>query len=269
MKRGRPVSNEPEAKKRVKMETEENSDPEGRKVFVSNIDNKIPICDVKKFLLETVGDCAEECFVMPRKFGASPDIEHRGIAWIVLNRPEDCNFCITTVDGRLLGTRELKAKRHTGSSDNKKIFVWNIDVSFTNEEAQTLLSEMITQALGNDVIQSCTVMAKGKKVFGFVVVNRQEDVRPVLNLLRGKTLGKMEIRAQLHKKSNPNQQMGGRQMVHQRPSWLASRIPANYRPSGWQDQEMGHAWLGHHRISRGGRLFQGPVYPNWYHSNFN
>jgi len=142
-------------------------------------------------------------------------------------------------------------------------------VSYTNEEAQKFLSDTITQALGHGIIQSCTVMAKGKKVFGFVVVNNQDDVRPVINLLRGKKLGKMEIRAQLHQRSNTNQQMGGRQMANQRLSWLASGGPGNYRPGSWQDQQMGNAWLGQHRISRGGRLFQGPVYPNWYQSNFN
>merc|ERR1719320_869034 len=122
MKRGRSSSSEreEEAKKRTKTEVKDKIDPELRKVFVSNIDNKISIADVRSFLLDQVGDKAEDFFVMPRKIGAPPGIQHRGIAWIILNRPEDTDWCISTVHGQRLGTRELNAKRHTGSSDQKK-----------------------------------------------------------------------------------------------------------------------------------------------------
>merc|ERR1719193_147659 len=104
-----------------------------------------------------------------------------------------------------------------------------MDAQYTKEETETFLQSTISEALGADVVQSCTVMQKGKKVFGFVVVNHRDDVRPVINLLRTKKLGNFEIRAQLHQKSNQNQQMEGRQMGFQ---WRGG-----YQRGGWQGRQ--------------------------------
>jgi len=104
------------------------SEPEYRKVFISNIDAARPAEEVKETLLNLMKThgipCEQKVHILPPNIGGR---HHRGVAWITLEHQDDIDKAINRLSKTMFGTRIMKAKVH----ENPMLYVTKAQASAT------------------------------------------------------------------------------------------------------------------------------------------
>jgi len=102
------------------------TEPEYRKVFISNIDASRPVDEVRETLLNLMKThgipCEDKVHILPPNIGGR---QHRGVAWITLHHQDDIDKAINRLNRTMFGTRLMKAKVH----ENPMLFVTKAQAS--------------------------------------------------------------------------------------------------------------------------------------------
>lgn len=105
------------------------SDPEFRKVFISNIDATRPADEARVMLLELMNKhgipCEQKVHILPPNITGR---HHRGVAWITLAHQDDIDKAINRLSKTTFGNRLMKAKVH----ENPMLSVTKAQASFSS-----------------------------------------------------------------------------------------------------------------------------------------
>jgi len=104
------------------------TEPEFRKVFISNIDATRPAEEARTMLLKLMSThgipCEQKVHILPPNITGR---HHRGVAWITLSHQDDIDKAINRLSKTMFGTRMMKAKVH----ENPMLSVTKAQASFT------------------------------------------------------------------------------------------------------------------------------------------
>merc|ERR1712173_264401 len=150
---------------------------------------------VSGYLTSLVGaNKVESVHVVQRKQDAAMNVQHRGIAFILMRNAADIDEAIQKLNGYVLGSRDLRVKRHTGSTGERKVFVFNLDTDKSKEETETFLRETCQNAS----LEVESLNALPHKGYGFIILKDSEDIPICVTALNGKEFGRNKVSAQKH-----------------------------------------------------------------------